>query len=237
MSDYKLVLVEPTEAMLRSAMQYDAVQDPADPNSNAEALRTDWRLMLAEAPVIDIVATKNEQGQIVSVTLQDEDHHILEVIAEADVQGEPVEFCEDAALSLAERTFSSEVDEQLAEDVIQYARRLHALYTAPRLSQDVQELAASLYQACGAYDMPERILDALSAAANGEPFSHMIDGLLPCTPPTDQDVGALVEALTELCDEIDNHKIEIAISKTNILRFKRKARSALAAYRRQEGDV
>lgn len=41
-------------------------------------------------------------------------------------------FCEDAALSLAERTFSTEVDEQLAEDIIQYARRLHSRYTAPQ---------------------------------------------------------------------------------------------------------
>ena len=44
----------------------------------------------------------------------------------------PVGFCEDTALSLAERTFSTEVDEQLAEDVIQYARRLHGMYTAPQ---------------------------------------------------------------------------------------------------------
>ena len=65
-------------------------------------------------------------------------------------------------------------------------------------SQDVRALAASLYQACGAYDMPERILDALSAAANGEPFTHMIDGLLPCVPPSDQEVQSLVKAL-EAC--------------------------------------
>ena len=61
-------------------------------------------------------------------------------------------------------------------------------------SRDVRSLAASLYQACGAYDMPERILDALSAAANGEPFAHMIDALLPCVPPSDQDVRGLVSA-------------------------------------------
>lgn len=52
MNKYKLVPVEPTESMLRSAMQYDAVQDPADPNGNADALRTDWRLMLAAAPAV-----------------------------------------------------------------------------------------------------------------------------------------------------------------------------------------
>lgn len=46
--------------------------------------------------------------------------------------GVPVAFCEDAALSIAERTFSTEVDEQLANDIIQYAHRLHTLYTAPQ---------------------------------------------------------------------------------------------------------
>ena len=71
------------------------------------------------------------------------------------------------------------------------------LYTSPQPGPDVRALAASLYQACGAYDMPERILDALSAAANGEPFAHMIDGLLPCVPPSGEDVRALVEALEE----------------------------------------
>lgn len=71
------------------------------------------------------------------------------------------------------------------------------LYTTPQPGQDVRALAASLYQACGAYDMPTRILDVLSAAANGKPFAHMIDGLLPCVPPSDQEVRALVEALEE----------------------------------------
>jgi len=71
------------------------------------------------------------------------------------------------------------------------------LYTTPQPGPDVRALAASLYQACGAYDMPERILDALSAAANGEPFTHMIDGLLPCVPPSGEDVRSLVEALEE----------------------------------------
>jgi len=69
------------------------------------------------------------------------------------------------------------------------------LYTTPQPGPDVRALAASLYQACGAYDMPERILDALSAAANGEPFTHMIDDLLPCVPPSGEGVRALVEAL------------------------------------------
>lgn len=53
------------------------------------------------------------------------------------------------------------------------------LYAAPVAAQPWQTLAAALYQAAGAYDMPVRILDALSAAANGEPFEHLIGGLLP----------------------------------------------------------
>lgn len=40
-----------------------------------------------------------------------------------------ITFDEDEALSLAERTFSTEIDEQLASDIIQYARRLHNRYT------------------------------------------------------------------------------------------------------------
>jgi hypothetical protein len=61
-----------------------------------------------------------------------------------------------------------------------------AAQAQPPVSQTWQSLAAALYQACGAYDMPERILDALSAAQHGEPFDHLIDGLLPCNPPVSQ---------------------------------------------------
>lgn len=73
-----------------------------------------------------------------------------------------------------------------------------ALYTTPPPGPDVLGLAASLYQACGAYDMPERILDVLSAAANGEPFTHMIAGMLPCVPPVESGVEGLVEALEQI---------------------------------------
>ena len=63
----------------------------------------------------------------------------------------------------------------LAINILADARR--------ELNQPVARLAGTLYQACGAYDMPERVLDVLSAAANGEPLEHMIDGVLPCYPP------------------------------------------------------
>lgn len=51
------------------------------------------------------------------------------------------------------------------------------------------------------------------------------------------DVAGLEEALTELCDEIDKHEIHDAISKTSISWFKRKARGALAAHRKQGGEA
>src|SRR5690554_5094321 len=83
MTNFKIVPVEPTEEMLRVAC--DEEQRPLPMWTRMKAIYT---ATLDEAPVINIVATKNEQGQIVSVTLQDEDHRILEVIAEADVQGD-----------------------------------------------------------------------------------------------------------------------------------------------------
>lgn len=41
------------------------------------------------------------------------------------------------------------------------------------------QLAASMYQAAGTFNLPIRFLDILSAAANGEPFDHMLESLLP----------------------------------------------------------
>lgn len=59
------------------------------------------------------------------------------------------------------------------------------LYARPQpaaTAQDSwQQLAAHLYQAAGAFNMPVRFLDILSTAANGEPFDHMLDRLLPVT--------------------------------------------------------
>lgn len=63
------------------------------------------------------------------------------IAAAPAVQGEPAVFDEDAALSLAERTFSTEVDEQLASDIIQYAQRLHSLYTAPKPAEQQPDIA------------------------------------------------------------------------------------------------
>lgn len=46
-----------------------------------------------------------------------------------------------------------------------------------------QSLAACMYQAAGAFDMPVRFLDALSAAQRGEPFAHLLRKLLPVAQP------------------------------------------------------
>ena len=52
-------------------------------------------------------------------------------------------FDEDEALSLAERTFSTEINEQLASDIIQYTSRLHSRYLVNQQSTtDVVELLA-----------------------------------------------------------------------------------------------
>lgn len=76
--------------------------------------------------VAGLIEDRNQQYTMKCKAREQRDE--LAVALEVD----PVGFCEDTALSLAERTFSSEVDEQLAEDVIQYARRLHDMYAVPQ---------------------------------------------------------------------------------------------------------
>lgn len=44
-------------------------------------------------------------------------------------------FCEDSVLTIAERTFSTEIDEQLAEDLIQFAQRLHSRWVTATKEQ------------------------------------------------------------------------------------------------------
>jgi hypothetical protein len=56
---WKLVPVEPTEAMLREALSYDSIQDPNNPDSRVEELLIDWSLMLSAAPS----AVSQEQGE------------------------------------------------------------------------------------------------------------------------------------------------------------------------------
>ena len=56
-------------------------------------------------------------------------------------------FDEDEALSLAERTFSTEIDEQLASDIIQYANQLRNRYQVKQQTEsDVTALVGALEQ-------------------------------------------------------------------------------------------
>lgn len=56
----------------------------------------------------------------------------------------------------------------------------------PKQERDkLRKLCAAVYQAAGAYDLPERILDALSDGATGNVEQRRkTDTLLPCEPPT-----------------------------------------------------
>lgn len=113
---YKLAPVEPT---LVAWILFDATTDIKYIKMNP----ADGSLAIFDSEEAAMAAKKLNYGT---------DYERCEYYSAPAVQGEPEEFCEDTALSLAERTFSSEVDEQLAEDVIQYARRLHGMYTAPQ---------------------------------------------------------------------------------------------------------
>lgn len=50
--------------------------------------------------------------------------------------------------------------------------------------EEYRELAGVMYQAAGAYDMPERIMNLLSAAQGGQPFGRLLD-VLPVYAPGD----------------------------------------------------
>lgn len=52
----------------------------------------------------------------------------------------------------------------------------------------LRQLVSHMYQAAGAYSMPKRVMDTLSAASCGEPFAHMLDGLLPMDSPKELEV-------------------------------------------------
>ncbi|MFA7667774.1 MAG: hypothetical protein WCX93_00310 [Burkholderiaceae bacterium] len=110
------------------------------------------------------------------------------------------EFAEDLAriddeLGIDTWEFDPGVTLEAIRELKKYVEMLEA---APVAQEPWQSLAAALYQAAGAYDMPVRFLDVLSAAANGEPFAHLIDGLLPVEPPVAQEPVAF---LCRECDE------------------------------------
>lgn len=159
--------------------------------------REDYKLVPVE-PTAEMMATGG-----IEMGARDEDARAVwkaMIAAAPDVQGEPVGW----KIPGVDRLFTSRAEAELSRLTGQCAV---PLYASPQPAEhqpdrDVRMLAASLYQACGAYDMPTRVLDVLSAAANGEPFAHMIDGLLPCVPPSNQDVqGDPVGAEQQPCPE------------------------------------
>lgn len=66
-----------------------------------------------------------------------------------------------------------------------FIRTRHAeIAAAVRDASVLRSLAAAMYQAAGAYDMPVRFLDVLAAAGNGEPITEaQVYALLPCETP------------------------------------------------------
>lgn len=71
-------------------------------------------------------------------------------------------------------------------------------HTAPQASEAWLNLAATVYQACGAYNMPAKVLDLLSTAASGDKFDHLIDGILPIEGPADKDAEILLWTFYQL---------------------------------------
>lgn len=80
--------------------------------------------------------------------------------------------------------------------------------------EEFQKMAAQLYQAAGAYDMPERVLDVLSDMSQCSPLRH--ENILPVMPPdvewTDEDQrSALLEGwcIAETSGSSKGDRIEI----------------------------
>jgi hypothetical protein len=117
-------------------------------------------------------------------------------------------FDEDEALSLAERTFSTEIDEQLASDIIQYASRLHSRYLA---NQQPTSCVG-----CEGVPAPEN-----------SPCSV-------CGQKSTSDVSALVEALEELVDLMEDTRQGEYIPDSFTTQ---PARIALATHRKQCGEL
>jgi hypothetical protein len=71
------------------------------------------------------------------------------------------------------------------EKAYAFLRTHHAeIAAAVRDASLLRSLAAAMYQAAGAYDMPVRFLDVLAAAGNGETITvEQVDALLPCETP------------------------------------------------------
>ena len=144
MTKYKLMPVEATPEMEQAAERYWNERRFKGLSNDPRTWKGVHTAMLSAGPVVNIVATKNEHGQIVSVTLQDEDHRILEVIAEADVQEEPLGYIRRSAIELMKRdelgVRANIIKEPRYPDCV-------AIYTAPHPAPDVAELVDALEEA------------------------------------------------------------------------------------------
>lgn len=158
---------------------YTAPQ-PADPDAatiaDYEAALSDHRRLVRELDVL----LNGEEGAAQQASLCD---IVAQVRRDGIKAAEPVKVPSDADIDGVWRELTGRpcIPGSTAHA---FAHALLARYGQPeKPAEEWQRLAAAVYQACGAYDMPVRILDALSAAANGEPFAHMIDSLLPVEQP------------------------------------------------------
>jgi hypothetical protein len=74
--------------------------------------------------------------------------------------------------------------------------------TPPASSEDWVHLAAALYQVAGAYNLPVRVLDVLSAAQHNEPFAPLIEGILPMETPEHLQAEAVEQVVRHLNEAI-----------------------------------
>lgn len=166
-------------------------------------------------------------------------------IVAVSVQGKPVGFCEDTTLTLAERVFSTEIDEQLASDIIQYASRLHSRFQViqqpteqqPALDVNMSEIIRAVANYVGSQKggpfTPAVIKAAIiSQLEYGDVFTDLFTS--PTSSHSQQsektEVSALVDALEELVGLVEDYRQgEYIIDSLTT----QPARIALTAYRKQ----
>lgn len=240
MSECKLVPVEPTPEMV------EAAEDAYMPFGDMDLA---IRMALLAAPAVQGEADRarlRERFDEIEREIMENKHTASSVFTQMRtdvlytapqpapaVQNKPMSFCEDAALSLAERTFSSEVDEQLAEDVIQYARRLHTLYATPQPAE--QQPCPDGVREGAPYDDPafeslcrEHEVWGTAAAAQCAVFWEAGKRAAEQQPAPDVDV--LVEALERIASWPDGG------NQSGQPHIKMFAAKAIAAHRKQGGD-
>ena len=155
-------------------------------------------------------------------------------------------FDEDEALSLAERTFSTEINEQLASDIIQYASRLHRRCQVkqqptekqPALDVNISEIIRTVANYAGSQKGGPFTPAVIKASIIGQlEYGDAFTELLTSTTSSHNQqhsvsvISGLVEALEELVELVEDYRQGgyILDSLTT-----QPARIALAAYREQK---